>query len=134
MRAHVLAAPLATLLVTALPFAGAAPTARADDAVARGRDLAVQHCGRCHVVDRENRMRGISSTPSFPLLVDALADWRDRFETFHARRPHPAIIRVEGIDPPTDDPPPNAPVHLTQADVDAIVAYAVSLHAATAKP
>jgi mono/diheme cytochrome c family protein len=96
----------------------------------RGAEIADRHCGRCHVVDTKNRMRGISSTPSFPLLVRALPDWRERFQTFFARRPHPAVIRIEGIEPPTKDPPTTVPVELTPDDVDAIVAYAEALAAA----
>ena len=108
-----------------------AASAQAQDRLRqRGAEIADRHCGRCHVVDTTNRMRGISSTPSFPLLVRALPDWRERFRTFFARRPHPAVIRVEGVAPPTNDPPATVPVELTPEDVDAIVAYAEALAAA----
>ena len=115
---------LATMLVLL-----ALPAAAQDGLLRRGAEIADRHCGRCHVVDTRNRMRGISSTPSFPLLVRALPDWRERFRTFFARRPHPAVIRIEGIAPPTDDPPTTVPVELTLDDVDAIVAYAEALAA-----
>lgn len=92
-----------------------------------GRELAVVHCARCHVVDEQNKFSGISSTPSFMLLVDAFDDWRERFETFFVRRPHPAVVRIEGIDPLTDLPPNAAPIEMKLEDVEAILAYAETL-------
>ena len=41
--------------------------------------LSQQHCSSCHVVDTKNLFAGISSTPSFPLLVNELDDWEDVF-------------------------------------------------------
>jgi mono/diheme cytochrome c family protein len=122
---------LATLSLTSLGIVGALATVAesqdATDLIEKGRQLAEEHCIRCHVVKEDNPFSGIGSTPSFRLLVTALPDWLERFETFHARRPHPAIVRFEGIAPPTDNPPANRTVDLRIEDIDAIVAFAISL-------
>ncbi|WP_349360427.1 hypothetical protein [Stappia sp.] len=120
-----LALPLATALLAA-----SAPGARADDDLAeRGKALSRQHCARCHVVAPDDRMTGISSTPSFMILVEALDDWRERFATFHARLPHPAHLRFEGdAERPDTQPATIAEVILRYEDVEAIVAYAERLH------
>jgi mono/diheme cytochrome c family protein len=104
-------------------------TAHADPALeSRGKALSKLHCARCHVVSPDNRMSGISSTPSFMIMVKALSDWRDRFETFYARRPHPAHIRLDTDDErPPDQPATIEEVVLQADDIDAIVAYAQSL-------
>jgi mono/diheme cytochrome c family protein len=107
-----------------------AQPAAAQSLVETGRRIAEMHCSRCHVVDPEKPFAGISSTPSFQLLVTALPDWKERFETFYARRPHPSVMRFEGSDPLTDNPPTTQPVYLKVADIDAIVAFAVSLNEA----
>ena len=39
---------------------------------------------------------GIGSTPSFQLLANSFPDYKDRFETFNARRPHPVFVIIEG--------------------------------------
>lgn len=98
--------------------------AQAQDLAERGRDLAAQHCSRCHVVDRKNRFSGISSTPSFPLLVTALADWELRFESFHTRLPHPSVIRfkVQVVDETKGRP--TVPVVLEYSDIKALVEFA----------
>jgi mono/diheme cytochrome c family protein len=95
--------------------------------VAKGHDLATAHCARCHVVSDKNRFTGISSTPSFMLLVNALADWEERFETFYARRPHPVHVRVKGHKPLTELPPNAAPFEIELSDVEDILAYARTL-------
>ena len=98
----------------------------------RGKALSQLHCARCHVVTPENRMTGISSTPSFMIMVSALEDWHDRFATFLARRPHPAHLRFENEPPrPQDSPATLAEVILTQDDFEAILAYAERLAAAS---
>jgi len=96
----------------------------AEDLLEKGRRLSEAYCSRCHVVGDSNKFSGISSTPSFKILVRALEDWRDRFETFHARLPHQSVIRIEGSDPPTEDPPTTHQVHLKIEDIEAFVAYA----------
>lgn len=93
-----------------------------DELIKSGRDIAAKHCTRCHVVGDINPRGGISSTPSFQLLVTALSDWRDRFETFHARRPHPAVIRFEGFDY-EGNPPTTVPIVLKLKDVEALLAF-----------
>lgn len=92
-----------------------------------GRKLAQDHCSRCHVVGDFNPMGGIGSTPSFQLIVNALKDYRDRFSTFYARRPHGAVITVEGIGRPTDLPENASPIRITADDVDHIVAFVETL-------
>ena len=117
------------LLVSAALFLPA--VAQADHALeSRGKALSQLHCARCHVVSPDDRMSGISSTPSFMIMVKALSDWRDRFETFYARRPHPAHIRLDTDDArPPDQPATIEEVVLQADDIDAIVAYAQSLEA-----
>jgi hypothetical protein len=95
--------------------------------VERGYEIAREHCARCHVISDDNRMSGISSTASFPMMVNYLDDWELRFETFFARNPHPAHVRVDGSDPPSDWPTGTVPVEITADDVEALLAYARSL-------
>lgn len=95
---------------------------------ANGGRLSQAHCGRCHVIDTDNRMRGIGSTPSFPALR-ALTDWQERFETFYVRNPHPAVVQVAGITTPFHAalPPPIPPVEITQDDLEDILTYVAAL-------
>ncbi len=79
---------------------------------ARGRALAEQHCARCHVIGDFNKYGGLGSTPSFPRLVK-LPDWRERFETFFARRPHPVFVRMPGLESTS-----LSPSHVTPFDFD----------------
>ena len=116
-------AVLAGAVAVALP----ALAAEADLLAERGRQIALQHCVRCHVVDPARPFTGISSTPSFQLLVTAFDDWRERFETFHTRRPHPAVVRFAGVAPLSEGPPIVQTVDLQLADIEAIVAFAESL-------
>jgi len=105
-----------------------APSVLADE-ISDGRSLSEQHCARCHVVGDFNKFGGIGSTPSFQLLVNAFDDWSERFETFHARRPHPAFVRVAGFEypDPTVLPPNAAPVEIELDDISAIRAFAETL-------
>ncbi|MEL6288401.1 MAG: cytochrome c [Pseudomonadota bacterium] len=122
-------AKLRTLIMAAI-VATMASAAQADDAK-RGQQLAEKHCARCHVVGDFNPTGGISSTPSFQLLVRRRPDWRDRYLTFYARRPHPAFVLMEGFDRLMPELPTNAaPVKLTLDDVDALVAFAATLKTA----
>lgn len=125
----VLGGLFAATLCPALLAPGSAAAQTPDDALAqRGKALSQLHCARCHVVTPENRMTGISSTPSFMIMVSALDDWHDRFATFLARRPHPAHLRFENEPPrPQDSPATLAEVILTQDDLQAILAYAEKL-------
>jgi mono/diheme cytochrome c family protein len=112
-----------TLLTLALLVASLTALAADRD---KGESLSRQHCARCHVIDDRNRMGGIGSTPSFPLLRK-MPDWRERFETFYNRRPHPVHVRVEGVRQWTNLPPNATPFTITQADVDDIVAFVQTL-------
>jgi mono/diheme cytochrome c family protein len=98
---------------------------------ARGADLSLDLCGRCHVVDARNPMAGLGSTPSFGVLR-TLADWEQRFLTFYDLKPHPAFTQVDGVTEPFHDarPPTSAPIEMTLDEVEAIAAFAASLPAA----
>ena len=91
-----------------------------------GRRLAREHCARCHVVGDFNPYGGIGSTPSFQLLAKR-GDWRDRFETFYARRPHPVFVRVPKVDRWTDLPSPIAEFRVTQENLRNIIAFVSTL-------
>lgn len=108
---------LAWIALLAFP----APSHAAGDSQ-KGRAISEEHCSRCHVVGDYNRMGGIGSTPSFQLLR-GMQDWRERFETFYARRPHPVHVRVEGLPQLTNLPPNAAPFTITLDDVDHILAF-----------
>ncbi|VAV89416.1 hypothetical protein MNBD_ALPHA08-2525, partial [hydrothermal vent metagenome] len=53
-----------------------------DGSVDEGRKISQANCTRCHVVGDYNPNGGISSTPSFQLMVNALKDYQERFNTF----------------------------------------------------
>ncbi|MCB1477941.1 MAG: hypothetical protein R3D43_08755 [Tepidamorphaceae bacterium] len=118
-----------TALTILLAFAALEPfslSARADELADKGREISQTHCSRCHVIGDYNPFGGVSSTPSFQLVVNKLADWEERFSTFYTRRPHPAIIRIEGTPAPVDEPMV-VPIEFKLEDVDAIVAFARTL-------
>ncbi len=80
-----------------------APEVTGDAAL--GAMLALRHCGRCHVVDRRNRMGGIGSTPSFrrdagaAALVQPLQRLLGREpapELYRTDRRHRTVQRVQG--------------------------------------
>ncbi len=98
---------------------------------ARGEDFSFANCGRCHVVGDRNKMKGIGSTPSFPVLR-SLDDWEERFSTFYARIPHPAIVQLEGVSAPFDPafPPANQPLRLTLDHLEDILTFVSTLQAA----
>lgn len=106
---------------------GARPAAADAGEVARGREIAQTHCSRCHVVGDYNPFGGVSSTPSFQLIVNRLADWEERFSTFYVRRPHPAIVRVNGAQPPEDQPLMVHPIDFDLDDIDALLAFVATL-------
>jgi len=91
-----------------------------------GRRLAREHCARCHVVGDFNPYGGVGSTPSFQLLAKR-DDWRERFETFYARRPHPVFVRVPEVDRWTDLPSPMAEFRVTQENLRNIMAFVRTL-------
>ncbi len=117
---------LVALLVAMAMAASALPAAAAD--IDAGRRVAERHCSRCHVVGTYNPNGGISSTPSFQLLVERRPDYQERFQTFYARRPHPAFLTVKEIGRVNPDLPPNAtPVEITLEDVTNIAAFVETL-------
>lgn len=89
----------------------------------QGLSLSQTHCGRCHIVAKD-RFAGIASTPSFKIMIQALDDWEDRFDTFMARNPHPAHMRLEGAEErPEDLPSTITEVILTLDEIEAILVY-----------
>ncbi|MGZ2257306.1 c-type cytochrome [Roseobacter sp. A03A-229] len=94
----------------------------------QGERLSLALCGRCHVINETNRMNGMGATPSFAVLR-TLADWDDRFATFHLRNPHPSFTQIAEVTDPFDPslPPPIVPLEMTEADLEAILAYVSGL-------
>lgn len=95
-----------------------------DGDVAKGEELSMNLCGRCHVVGERNKMKGLGSTPSFAVLR-TFPDWLARFETFYVLRPHAAFTQIEDVTPPFDPerPSPIVPVEMTLEDLDAVLAF-----------
>lgn len=116
-------------VTTMLLLAGMNPLAAQDKGdVVKGRKIAEKHCTRCHVVGSFNPGGGISSTPSFQLLVKRRPDYKERFRTFFSRRPHPAFLSIKGIGRIRPDLPPNAqPIELTEKDVLDIAVFIETL-------
>ncbi len=113
--------PLSLLVML---FASSALAENASSLPERGFALAKLHCARCHIVDESNRFTGTSSTPSFKTMVSFLPDWKDRFDSFMSRNPHPAHIRLDVDDPrPENLPATIQELILTQDDIEAILAY-----------
>jgi cytochrome c553 len=120
---------LTTAVTTVLLAAGAGQlVAQEKGDIGKGRKVAERTCTRCHVVGDYNPGGGISSTPSFQLLVKRRPDYKERFRTFFARRPHPAFLSIKGVGRIRPDLPPNAqPVELTEQDVLNISAFIETL-------
>ena len=115
-----------TLLLVALT--AVADPAVADGDVEAGRKVAQQHCSRCHVIGNYNKYGGIGSTPSFQLLANSFPDYKDRFATFYARRPHPVFVIIEGYGRHMPELPPNAaPVKLPLRAVADVLAFVETL-------
>ncbi|MEJ8474146.1 hypothetical protein [Roseibium algae] len=90
----------------------------------RGLELSKLHCARCHIVSEKDRFTGTSASPSFKIMIVALKDWDDRFDSFMARNPHPAHIRLEDDEPrPEHLPSTIHEVILSQDDIEAIISY-----------
>ncbi len=96
--------------------------------IALGSDLAIVHCGRCHVVDARNRMGGIGSTPSFAALR-ARSNWSALFLQYYTENPHPSFTQIAGLTQPFTAARPShvQPVELTISDVEAITAFVETL-------
>lgn len=114
-------------IIMVVTWSGSAAAQSAGN-IAAGREVAAMHCTRCHVVGDINPTGGISSTPSFQLLVRRRPDYKERFQTFFARRPHPAFLSLKGVGRVRPDLPPNAqPVELTEQNVVDMVAFVETL-------
>ncbi len=103
-----------------------ATAARAEGNVKTGREISVTHCTRCHVVGDANPNGGINSTPSFQLLARR-DDWRERFQTFFERRPHPVFVRVPGVPPWTKLPSVVEPFNITLQEIEDVMAFVETL-------
>jgi len=95
--------------------------------IEQGREVSQKQCSRCHVIGDFNPTGGISSTPSFQMMVNALPDWEERFSTFFARRPHPAAVEIRDTPPLTQSMAAMVRVVIDIEDVDAITAFARTL-------
>lgn len=111
-------------------FTAAAAREEADEQVVlsgnvvEGEQLAVRHCGRCHMVNEATRMTTIGSSPSFAVMR-GFADWQARFEAFFALNPHPSFTLIDGVTEPFDAsrPSPIVPLEMTLDELDAILAF-----------
>ncbi len=110
------------LLLTLAPAAAAGDTEK-------GREIAINHCARCHVIADYNPYGGIGSTPSFRFMA-ARDDYLERFQTFFSRPPHPVFVRVPGVPKPTDDPAFVAEFEILPEEVEDIIAFVEALRAA----
>jgi hypothetical protein len=99
------------------------PVVLSGDAI-RGEELAVLHCGRCHMVNEATRLTTIGSSPSFAVMR-SFSDWQMRFEAFFALNPHPAFTVIDGVTEPFDisRPSPIVPVQMTLEELEAILAF-----------
>ena len=100
--------------------------AAADGDAAKGREIAVAHCARCHVVGDYNPYGGIDSTPSFQMLARR-ADFVERVQSFYERRPHPAFVRVPDVPRWSKAPPYAAPFIVTPEEIEHLVAFVATL-------
>jgi len=117
-------------LLLILALAAALPAvARAEGDAAKGRQLAVDHCSRCHVIPDHDPYGGIDSTPSFRLLAK-LDDYKERFRSFYARPPHPVVVRVPDVPAPTTDPAFVATFEVTPQQIEDLLAYAERVRSA----
>lgn len=98
---------------------------------AQGERLSLLHCGRCHVINASNRMKGMGATPSFGVLR-TLDDWQSRFSTFYVLNPHPSFTQIVDVTTAFDPahPSPIHPLTLTQGGLDAILAYVSTIEPA----
>ena len=92
----------------------------------KGRDIAIAHCSRCHVVGDHNPFGGIGSTPSFQLLARR-SDYLERFQTFFARRPHPVFVRVPDVPRWTEIPSHVAEFDVTLENIEDLISFVETL-------
>ena len=110
------------MMAGALFLCAAAGGVRAEGSAEKGRAIAEKYCARCHVIGAGNRLGGIDSTPSFPML-SRRDDYLERFQTFYLRRPHPVYVRVPDVPPPSDLPAYATVFTVTLQEVEDIVAF-----------
>ena len=106
--------------------ASSAGQAKAKSDTEKGRAIAEKHCSRCHVIGRHNPMGGIGSTASFKMIAK-MPDYLERFQTFYARRPHPAFVRVPGLPRWSNQPGYAREFTITLEQVKDIVAFVKTL-------
>lgn len=104
----------------------AATDAYAEGDREKGRNIAIKHCSRCHVVGDHNPYGGIGSTPSFQLLAKR-EDYLERFQTFYERRPHPVYVRVPGVPKWTELPSHVEEFTVNVEDIENIIAFVETL-------
>lgn len=112
--------------VALLIAAGAGGETTAEGDVARGRELSIRYCARCHVIGEYNRTGGIDSTPSFWLLAKRPI-YLERLETFYVRRPHPVFVRVPGLERRSASPSYASEFTVTPRDIKDLLAYVKTL-------
>ena len=78
-------------LTLALGLQLAANQVEAAGDAAKGRNLAIEKCARCHVIGDHNPYGGINSTPSFWIFARKPEVYTERLRTFDQRRPHIGI-------------------------------------------
>ncbi len=110
-------------LAFAASYAG---QAKAEGDAEKGRAIAEKYCSRCHVIGRHNPMGGIGSTASFQMIAK-MPDYLERFQTFYARRPHPAFLRIPGVPRWSKQPGYATEFTITLEQVEDIVAFAKTL-------
>jgi len=104
----------------------AATGARAGSDPKKGREIAIKHCSRCHVIGNYNRFGGTGNTPSFQWLTK-VRDYEERMRTFYARPPHPEYVRVPGVPPLTKLPPTVTPFTITEKEIEDLLAFVKTL-------
>ena len=92
----------------------------------KGREIAITHCSRCHVVGDHNPFGGIGSTPSFQLLARR-GDYLERFQTFFERRPHPVFVRVPDVPRWSEIPSHVAEFDMTPENIEDLIAFVETL-------
>lgn len=121
--------PRGICLLATLGFLCALPAAaQAEGEAAKGREIAVNHCARCHVIPDYNPYGGINSTPSFRLLARR-DDYLERLQSFYARPPHPVFVRVSGVPAPTEEPAFVAPIEVSPEQIDDLIAFVEAIRA-----
>lgn len=94
----------------------------------KGREIAVTHCARCHVIPDHDRYGGIESTPSFRLLARR-DDYLERMQSFYDRPPHPVFVRVPGVPPRTTAPSFVATFEVLPEQIEDLIAFLEAIRA-----